>query len=1069
MDPQEILWRGDPGHKYKLTNNTQQNNDSFSPFKFTDHCSLGTQQQYNGTLIRFPLRNEPSGLSNKLYTIAKLNELLKALKDDAVILLLFLRHVEKIDVFKINVSSLVSKIFSVETDRATENQRRQLKASFLSEVEKYHSDSSSQLPRLQYEARITVHDVQLGTQSDYQWMIMHWVGSRDRDVLDASNKVYSLPWIGIAVPLSSHLHCSSRLFCFLPLPDSNEVNPPLPVCVHGTFELNKDRRHLKWIASDMKNDDGALWNEQSLLSKMLPSCYVECLNLLKDKCKPEEFYSFWPQASVINNTNWKIILKPLLLLLLQGQYFWSESGRWVGLDSSVCVVPQVNSSQFPKVVIDVLIRCGKTVVVLPDNVWDAVKFIIYGSSYPFTSIAPSVVRQAIRNNSQTYANLSRTDKFHLLHYCLNDRNYYNLNGLLLLPTVVDTFVAFNTNQSGVKMHVCDKQFLNTKLLANNSSTLVNVEGDDVSLHHKLIEVANSRCTQLQILTPESVAVLLKQTLPFQNGWCFYGSAGGFYNENWLKTFWSWVAVYSLSYFINIPLVPVCGGRNSYGFKVVALTHRNYTHTLVYNRSTSLFYAGLVSGAEKLGCHLTCSDDFPFLYHSELINYVPQLSQSVLLSIAAQTSYQSTVFSQEEAKALKYFLFQHPVSIFLNAGQKLVAANLGIFTVLQTSKLTSLQNAKSYVGGNNVAMLVTELDIISKYIFCLLPSPLIITCEREIVTNLQARLPGTCWVPTKLQLIVHVILLAVENKQLSRDHILKVTSTLLDPTEYYNTSGGQALANKLRSLKYLPTSQNSDLFSPCEVYDPMDHVVKELFEGQNVFPIAPFSSVHFPVLKQLGMKDCNTLSPSDIIRVTDIICNQTDTQAKVKRASKLLTFLSSPTGNRLLNEYYNNHPLEQTLRSLQWLPVITTSPKGYPKCLGWKGSSGSQFVSAQSLHASSSPEKHKKLPNLIGSQMKIIQYEGTLSVKLIASLNISQTVPVDAMILQLLDLITHKTEIEITKFKSILSQLYVYLQRAAQSNATSQYWQQLSQSEVVQVSDNKFVLPSVVVVALMRSV
>ena len=185
---------------------------------------------------------------------------------------------------------------------------------------------------------------------------------------------------------------------------------------------------------------------------------------------------------------------------------------------------------------------------------------------------------------------------------------------------------------------------------------------------------------------------------------------------------------------------------------------------------------------------------------------------------------------------------------------------------------------------------------------------------------------------------------------------------------------------------------------------------------------------------------------------------------MKRASKLLTFLSSPTGNRLLNEYYNNHPLEQTLRSLQslWLPVITTPPKGYPKCLGWKGSSGSQFVSAQSLHASSSPEERKKLPNLIGSQMKILQYEGTLSVKLIASLNISQTVPVDAMILQLLDLITHKTEIEITKFKSILSQLYVYLQRAAQSNATSQYWQQLRQSEVVQVSDNKFVLPSVVV-------
>ena len=131
MDPQKRMWRGDPGRKYKLTNNKQQNSDSFSPFKFMDDCSLGTQQQYNGTIMRFPLRNEPSDLSNKLYTVAKFKELLKALKDDAAILLLFLRYVERIEVFTINTSNLVSKIFSIEIEKATENKGRQLKAAFL--------------------------------------------------------------------------------------------------------------------------------------------------------------------------------------------------------------------------------------------------------------------------------------------------------------------------------------------------------------------------------------------------------------------------------------------------------------------------------------------------------------------------------------------------------------------------------------------------------------------------------------------------------------------------------------------------------------------------------------------------------------------------------------------------------------------------------------------------------------------------------------------------------------------------------------------------------------------------
>ena len=540
-------------------------------------------------------------------------------------------------------------------------------------------------------------------------------------------------------------------------------------------------------------------------------------------------------------------MKPLLSFLLQGQYFWSENGRWVGLDSSVCVVPQVNSSQFPKVVIDVLIRCGKTVVVLPDIVWEAVKFL-YGSSCPFTTIIPSVVRQAIRVNSQSYTTLSRVDKLKLLHYCLDDRNYYDLNGLTLLPTVVSTFVTFITNQAGVKLYVCDKNFLDTKLLANNSSTLVNVEGEDDSLHHKLIEVANSRCTQLQMLTPESVAVLLKQTSPFQNGWCCYGSAGGFYNENWLKTFWRWVGEHSLSCFVDIPLVPICGSKNAKRFKVVAYSLRVF----MCNKNAYLCFNELVAGAEKLGCYLTCSEDFPYLHHYDIDGYVPQFSQSCLLNVAQTYNYDNVVLMHKEANAIQYFLFHHPIT--LNSTQKSVALKLRMFTTLKSDTLTSLHNANSSTGGRSGTFLIIDPDRISEYMFALPPNPPIIICERSIADNLNDALPNTCLILTKLLLIVNVILSAIERKKINQNSILKVTSMLLEPKEYNSLasiSGGGRLTAKLRSLKYLPTSCYNKLFSPCEVYDPTDPVVKELFEGQNVFPIAPFSSAHFPVLKQLG--------------------------------------------------------------------------------------------------------------------------------------------------------------------------------------------------------------------------
>ena len=1059
MDPQKKIWKGDPGHKYKLRNNKSEYQDSFIPFVFTGPCSLETKQNYPGTLIRFPLRNERSELSDKLYTTAKLKSLLKALKDDASILLLFLRYIEKIEVFTINTSSLVTKLFSVETNKATEMARKSLKDTFFNQVKQFHSDPSALLPTLQYEVTISVHDIEVGTHTNHQWIVANWVGSRNKQILEAAQRVCSLPWLGLAASLN--LQNSSRLFCFLPMPDSEEVNPPLPVCVHGTFGLTKDRRHLKWKTSDMQNDNGALWNDL-LLSEMFPFCYAKFLNALRDKCDPNMFYSFWPNVPIINQTNWRVALRPLLSLLLQDQLFWSQNGSWVKLQSSVYVVPQMNSGQFPQVVINALIKCGKVVVVLADRVWEAVRFI-YASTYPFTTISPSLVRQALKSNSASYVSMSRVEKLQLLHYCLEDNNYYDLPGLILLPVVNNTFVAFSNNSSLNKVYICDTKFLQTKLLANNEAVLVNVEAEDYNLHQKLIQVANSNCTQLKIFVVQDFAMMLKQLSPFQNGWCSYGSTGGFYNENWLKTFWSWVSIHSLSYFIGIILLPVCNEKDSNSFKIVALQNKNNSRVIKYSKNI-VYHPELISATGKLGCYLTCSDEFKFLYHSELNNYVHDLTPSAVLNISSQTTYQNIVFTQEEATALRHFLFQYCVR--LTAGQQAVILRLCIFPTMQSNSLHSLQSARCFVAGRSAAMLMSEPEFLNKYMFCIPQAPLILTCERGYVGNLQSMLPGSSWLSTKLQVILYVILLAFENNQISRQDLLKFFSIILEPSEYHSLitgPEGSQFINKLKSSRFIPTSQNSVLCLPSETYDPTDLIITGLFEGQNVFPFTPFSDRHLATLRELGMKTSVALGPPDIIKVTQIICLQSDIKNEIKRANKLLEFLSSYVGNRLLNTYHNRVPLHQTLQSISWLPVMVDPPKGYPKCLGWEGATGSHFVSAQHLHASSSADVHRNLPYLIGSQMKILQYEGlyTLSANLLTSFNISQNVPLDAMIQQFLNLIRHSKDIERSKFTNCITLLYDNLQLAAINNSYSQYWQLLGQSEVVEVSAGKFMQPSLV--------
>ena len=183
----------------------------------------------------------------------------------------------------------MTDVFSLEADTSAENANK--KITFYKEVKEYHANhtSSVSFPKLQYEVTISVQDFEKAVYCQCQWLIMNWVGSANSEILEISNKTLSLPWIGLAVPFTPQN--TSRLFCFLPMPDSEEVNPPLPVCIHGTFGLTKDHRHLKWKTSDMQNDDGALWNDL-LLSKMFPFCYVDCLSILKIDALQKYFILF---------------------------------------------------------------------------------------------------------------------------------------------------------------------------------------------------------------------------------------------------------------------------------------------------------------------------------------------------------------------------------------------------------------------------------------------------------------------------------------------------------------------------------------------------------------------------------------------------------------------------------------------------------------------------------------------------------------------------------------------------------------------------------------------------------
>ena len=132
LEPHEEVWPGKSGRRFTLLECHSKHQDSLAPYDGVCGFSAG-MDSFPGTLFRFPLRNMPSKLSDKQYTIEKLRELTGALKSDAKFLLLFLQSVDRIEVYEIQENSSHEQLFCVvinESDRERVHQQHPASSAF---------------------------------------------------------------------------------------------------------------------------------------------------------------------------------------------------------------------------------------------------------------------------------------------------------------------------------------------------------------------------------------------------------------------------------------------------------------------------------------------------------------------------------------------------------------------------------------------------------------------------------------------------------------------------------------------------------------------------------------------------------------------------------------------------------------------------------------------------------------------------------------------------------------------------------------------------------------------------
>uniref|UniRef100_A0A8C1JVL6 HEPN domain-containing protein n=1 Tax=Cyprinus carpio TaxID=7962 RepID=A0A8C1JVL6_CYPCA len=223
----------------------------------------------SGTMFRLPLRTEKmaekSEISRRTVTDRDMKDFYNALTDDPEGLILFLKHITKIQLSEISedgkqlkCSFLIEKKYTEKSMVSKENFHRHVQDSFMSRTA---------------EPSKTIYGIQISSGiNQSQWVIAECFGFSEQNFEQKNKQDYfKVPQAALAACLSSSFNYkfTGRAFCSLPLPGETG----LPVHVNANFEVDSSRRDLwKEDGDSVKTE----WN-QFLKKNIISPLYADLL------------------------------------------------------------------------------------------------------------------------------------------------------------------------------------------------------------------------------------------------------------------------------------------------------------------------------------------------------------------------------------------------------------------------------------------------------------------------------------------------------------------------------------------------------------------------------------------------------------------------------------------------------------------------------------------------------------------------------------------------------------------------------------------------------------------------
>ena len=264
--------------------------DQFAPYRgvFDFQEDIFTTSSYKGTLFRFPLRTEPSKLSETLYSAEKVNDLFNGFMADAHLVLLFMQHLESIELYaREELEREPRRMFQVRISEESLKLVRERREEFQERV-----PSGQLLPHsLHVTYPITIEAVQYyqGVEAgkcSHSFLVTNYVCggkiSSEFQALVVDPSLSYLPLVGVAMALPSSpqdpvLEIQGHVSCVLPLPVQKTSLTGLPVHVNGFFALTQNRGHIKFPTAEQEGqpltDKSLKWNK-CLLEEAIPQAYA---------------------------------------------------------------------------------------------------------------------------------------------------------------------------------------------------------------------------------------------------------------------------------------------------------------------------------------------------------------------------------------------------------------------------------------------------------------------------------------------------------------------------------------------------------------------------------------------------------------------------------------------------------------------------------------------------------------------------------------------------------------------------------------------------------------------------